>query len=550
MENSLEKLEQIMKPYFDKKEEIERLSNSNENEVEKFKNELAESKEKREKEIAKLELRLARLRENRDREIEEYVASQPSFYAGYAATLRKDLEQAYKAQEDELTTEIMNLVVNEKEMNSEQIINSVNSRPNYNKVYLREMIEIKDSLRKSLIAEQKEITFALQREKINFDSVMLELSNFKYQYNDQHQVINGLEWKELYEKSNQISSKMNELRNSLKVVEEYLNLTELTKEEIAAGMSSLTPWEKAEYDRRNVINNQELPKPEKIEEKLPVIQELDEFDKSNSEDPSEILEQMEEIQKEVEEDKKSNDEILPNNIDNSVDSYMENEDENNNIVVDNIDELCILVYNDIVKEAENMRSIKLNSGLDSELSGKYSVSDNEDTHGTLIVENPVALPDGEYINVDDINNALNNYYNKNKGQNFIVKGLNKTLNFSENKVRNLKKILKQCSIVRLIQDKKISNLDVKRVYGKESYKNFSDMKEIGHISSSKPEGDYISRDQLIIKLNNMFTSKEKKLEWLKKLSTKVKSLRKKDEDNDVELDSMIQEEQQETIKQR
>ena len=78
-------LEEIMKPYYDKKDNIEK--------------QYIERK-------SFLNLRLENLRNNKAREIEEYVqnavAERPNFYAGYGAMIRKDLEQAYAKKEQEL----------------------------------------------------------------------------------------------------------------------------------------------------------------------------------------------------------------------------------------------------------------------------------------------------------------------------------------------------------------------------------------------------------------------------------------------------------------
>lgn len=576
MENSLERLEQIMKPYFDKKEEIEALSNANSNEASEVKDEIAELRAKRKEERIKLELRLERLRANKDKEIEEYVLSQPSFYAGYAATVRKDLEQAYKAQEEDLMAEIKEFNKRtEDEIKAMENLKAINSRVNYNRVYLREMIDLKNSLRKSLITEQKEISYALQREKINFDSVMLELSNFKYQYNDQHQVTNGLEWKELFEKSNQISNKMNELRNALKVVEEYLNLTELTEDEKAVAMSGLTNWEKEEYNRRNGINV-ETPITENINtQKVEEIQPA-EITEEVKELP--VVEEPEKEQENTEEQELPKDDSLNNDDDividinpkvpkDLIDTYTPldikstvEEDQNNNLIVDNLDELSKLIYQDILKETESMSSIKLDPSSNPAMDNNYYFSSKDGSYKkynydgivSLDEEQPIALPNGEFINSNDINNALKNFYKKNKGQSVVVREINKTLTVSKKQIRKLKKALKQCSIVKLLQDKKISDTDVKIVYGKEYGKKT--MVKIGNVSTPLPKGDYILKDELLVKFENIFTSKEKKLEWLKKLSNRVRNLRKNNEDQVDEFDTIRDDEtlieEEETSKQR
>jgi len=564
MENNLERLEQIMKPYFDKQNEIEALSTENENEANRIKEEIASLKAKRKEERIKLELRLERLRANKDREIEEYVSSQPSFYAGYAATVRKDLEQAYKAQEDELIAEIKSFdATTEKQIsNLENSINSqpnrnyfvdmtdakdllnnlsadnqklkeINSRPNYKRVYLREMIDVKNSLRKPLIAEQKEISYALQKEKINFDSIMLELSNFKYQYNDQHQVTNGLEWKELYEKSNQISSKINELRNSLKVVEEYLNLTELTKDEIAAAMSSLAPWEKAEYDRRNSITDSHDIE---NDEELPPLQ----------------MPNQSEDQTENTDDKGAPSDSGENSLDDFIDSYQpilspaisSYEKRNKTIVeLDTMEEFCILIYDEILSVIENMRSVKLDRSSNGDDKNRFGYKENKDgeyhydENIILNNKNEFELPNGEYINNDDLEEALNTYYRSSKGnKTYIVKSVNRKFAFSgkEKELNNLKSMLKQCSTLKLLKDKKINDSDIKRVYGKERYGTDTELKNLGVVSTPLPEGDYISRDEAIAKLDGMFKSKVYLIGLLGKLKNRLSKSKHHKQDKPIE----------------
>ena len=215
MENSLEVIENIMKPYFDKKE---KLNNSN-------------------VELNSAKLRLENLLNNKEREIEEYLSSDlvkgQTFYSGYEAMIRKDLENAYKEKEELLRKEILEL-----------------ERNKYKNVDLREMVDLKGELRKQLFEKQRTLKNSLEEQQLLFKMTMLKLDNFKNQYNEQNQIINGDERRNLFDESNKIVDKINEIKNALEKTEEYLELTTLTSEEAAAVMRSMTPWEKEEYDRR------------------------------------------------------------------------------------------------------------------------------------------------------------------------------------------------------------------------------------------------------------------------------------------------------------
>lgn len=228
-------IEEIMKPYFDKKEELEKKQEINNKYLE---------------ERNMLNLRLERLRDNKDREIEEYVqnavADRPDFYAGYGAMIRKDLEQAYVAKEQELQNQIREL--NEKmEINSKEL-----SR--YHRVDIRELVDIKHELRKSLMSAKKELEIKLQEANLRFEAVMFKLSTFKYEYDENHNVLNGNEYRELFEESNSLIDVKYNLQRNLKQIDEYLNITELTEEEVNTVMMSMSDLEKEEYNRRKVVS--------------------------------------------------------------------------------------------------------------------------------------------------------------------------------------------------------------------------------------------------------------------------------------------------------
>ena len=348
MENNLEILENIMKPYFDKKKEIDNVPVALENEKNEQANKIREMKAKRigkrkelEEELENLKLRresaINDFKEKMSREIEEYIGnaqnSNSNFFASYGSMLRKDLEREYsfklkelednfKDQEEALVAEIAKLkVVTEEEKTTKQALEDLGKKSDYTRVDLRELVEVKGSLRKQLISEQKRLNFELKQQQINFDSAMLKLDAFKYEYNAQQQVINGADWRAIYEESNKIADKIDEIRKALKKVEEYLNLTELTKEETAAVMRSMTPWEKEEYDRRRGNDNSNVYSENKKE--IPI-------------EPNEDLVDIE-------------DPVLSN--------Y---EEKDGNIVVDDMENLLKTIYNDIVKEAMKLTSVKLN----------------------------------------------------------------------------------------------------------------------------------------------------------------------------------------------
>ena len=223
-------IEEIMKPYFDKKNRIETIKEVN---------------EKNQEQINFLNIRLNRLRENKAAEIEEYVSnalnSNQNFYVGYGAMLRKDLEQEYAAKEQDLQNEINKL---QEEMQNN--LNSLNNSGKYHNVDVREYADFKQDARKKLFSIKKDLEFRLQEVKLNYDIVMLNLSKFKLEYDENHNVINGDVYKSIYAQADSLIDVKRSVQKELEKVNEYIAETELTKEEISVLMMSMTPWEKEE----------------------------------------------------------------------------------------------------------------------------------------------------------------------------------------------------------------------------------------------------------------------------------------------------------------
>ena len=514
MENNLEILENIMKPYFDKKKDIENVPVALENEKSEMTNKIREMKAERIGRRKELEVELENLRSRREvalkdfkekmeRDIEEYIGnaqnSNSNFFASYGSMLRKDLEREYniklkelednfRDQEESLVVEIAKLkVVTDEEISNKKALEDLSKRSDYTRVDLREMVELKGDLRKSLIAEQKRLNFELKQQQINFDSTMLRLDAFKYEYNDQQQVINGADWRAIYEESNKIADKMDEIRKALKKVEEYLKVTELTHEETAAVMRSMTPWEKAEYDRRKANGNNNT-------------------DNSNKNDDS----------------SKPNEDLVEN--EDPVVSKFEEKD--GNIVVDDMQNLLKTIYNEIVKEVMDLNSVKLSESKSKDNLYISSKTGNEKYKENGMLDESIKLPCGEYVNSDDINQAINNLYNKNKDRKYIIKDTGKEYKISEENIKKLKNKLKKCSTIKLVKEKKVSKLDLLKVFGKKKANKVMAEVEMSTLKDvNVPEGNYINRDDLVIRLNNLFTTK--KLEWLKNFSNTLKDKKDK-----------------------
>ena len=136
MENNIEILENIMKPYFDKKAEIESAPAVLENDKQSISSEIQDLKNARISERKELEIELENLRvrqkiaiedlkERQEREIDDYINqlmnSNPVLSTNYASFVRKDLEQQYKQQYDKKIQEMEDTF----KLNEEQLVSKI-----------------------------------------------------------------------------------------------------------------------------------------------------------------------------------------------------------------------------------------------------------------------------------------------------------------------------------------------------------------------------------------------------------------------------------------
>ena len=597
MENNLEVLQNIMKPYFDKQTEIENKPVELQNDKVAQTDKIKEMKQERINKRKELEIELENLRirekfaiknfnEKKEREIEEYISqsmdSNSSFFATYGSMLRKDLEQEYdkklqelqkgfKDQEDYLVSQIKELKsVSDEEKEEKQTLEALDNKTDFRRVDLRELVDIKENIRKQLLMEQKRLNnelnrlqveqriyksslpMELEKHQLKFNEIMYKLSNFKYEYNDQHQVINGNEWRKLYEESNLISDEIYdlkqkiakdltdsdeilEIKESLSKLDEYLDMTNLTDEEIKVIMMSMTPWEKVEYDRRKKVTNNDL------------LPDIDEISNNIDKNFKNLFENRQDVKEDIVE------------INDPVNSAYNESTED--LVVENELDLLQTIYNDIVKEAMELKSVRINDSKGNLKENEYYISTKKGdqeyrVRGTVDLDfgeefdqEPLKLPCGEYVDSSDIKKALSNYYKKNKAKTYVVKQAEKSYEITRRTILKFKNKLKKCSSVFLEKQN-----DEFIVFGQESNSKAMPFdSKIGKIKADDfSDGEFVNRNELIISMKNLFTTK--KQTWLRKLSKGLKN--KKDDflslmNLDYTYDDMYEETyEEENIKQR
>jgi len=123
---------------------------------------------------------------------------------------------------------------------------------------------------------------------------------------------------------------------------------------------------------------------------------------------------------------------------------------------------------------------------------------------------------GQYINEKDIEEALKNYYKKEKGRKLKIKGIKKEVKITRGLIRKLKRKLKVCSSVKLIKEKKLSSTDIKAVYAMNYEGRFTNYDRVGNVVANIPDGKYVSLNDVYYALEeqlNKKTLKDKLKEW-------------------------------------
>lgn len=446
-------LEEIMQPYLDKKQELEDRKTF-------------------------LTLRLERLRNNKEKEINKFVESaileKPDFFNGYGAMIRKDLEQEYLTKEKTLELELKNI---EK----------------YSRVDIRELVEIKTGLRKDLISAKNKLELELREVQLEFDNVNLKFSRFKHEYDENHIPTNGEEYKRLFNRSHELVEIKYNLQRKLKEIEEYLNTTNLTPEEANIMMMTLTPWEQEEYDRRKDINVSSIKQEKIIVENNNNVAEESEIVEENSLEQSTIESVVEQEKKvETQSNEEKLEEATTQSLQESKVEYIGDE-----IIADSFKSLLETVYVDIIDSAKKLRVVKK-----GDENTKFITMSNVDELSELDAE-VAQLPNGTYLNKQDLSKALDNYRKKIKGTTFKVKGIDATLEINKKTIKQVKKLLNDCTVHKLMSEKKLGFFDIKRVYGKEKAEEYSKESEIGN----KFDGNYIELNQFGNTLKNLFAKK-------------------------------------------
>ena len=133
---------------------------------------------------------------------------------------------------------------------------------------------------------------------------------------------------------------------------------------------------------------------------------------------------------------------------------------------------------------------------------------------TLEYAGKIPLPNGKYLNNEDIMKATNNYFSRIKGRTLKVESTNKEFVVNKSAVRKLRKALKHSAMSILIGKGKIGEPDLKRVYGVSGLDTY----DLGLKKTDLPSGYYSHVDFYLDLLKQVFV--EKKETWLDRFISK------------------------------
>jgi len=280
----------------------------------------------------------------------------------------------------------------------------------------------------------------LKNQEKKFDLLTSELDSFKYEYNDEQQVINGEAWRKLYDESISASRKIKQLKTILDNIEENINLLELTEEE-----------------------------------------------------KQEILNSLEKTAEEID------------NLDNEILMIEQNKADNKNSVA-----IYNIILTDIIKMIESSKSVNLTKNSDNY---KLELMDNSSN------EEYFKLPCEEQCNFNEILDSIDKLCSHFNGSTYVVNEAGKKYEFSKQELNKFKIMLKKYITLKLIKDKKITQADLFRVFGKQRAEEIlKEMNVLNDINVS--QGDYIEKNELIASLQSFI--KEREPYWLNVLNKNKK----------------------------
>lgn len=551
-------LDSIMQPYLGRKSEINRKLSTIDSRIEGVNKKLYELQLEKNRQVRILELRLEKLRDNKAREIEEYIEeyvnSKPSPYYGYVEKVSKDLEQAYKERENSLEKEIV----------------LAQAQPEEELAYINEIKSL-TLAKEELLNTQEKLNDELKNADFKLVSLMVELRNFKYEYDNNHSIINKAEHEDLLNRITAVSQELDGIRKAMNKLDEQISSFELNgefdksviervtnesqskkQEDIISEESTLVESVIGivkEIDTPEIKSSVELPIPmeppvDTISGDLAIEESETSKYSSETEQESTVVLECDEPSLKVEKLNRAQRQmykmlgIVPVDQNNTKDRSTSDVNSAKTYT-----DLIKLIFDEVKKEAQDIQTMRLTPTDNPNIhnveikqnNGEYKVVTTVSGYDSD-ADKTLKLPNGELFNSDEMYEALNKFLEKNKGKTYIVKDTGKKLKITERKMKKVKKAFVDSCMLYLKKDDTRKTENITEIYAKDNQSTSFKKQKIGEMANSELEyGYYVSQDGVLDALGNLRTKFN--LQWLKKLSNKLKLYRDTYEDKfDLNLD--------------
>lgn len=490
MERFIEEIDQLMKPYYEYTEKNKIKNNSIVNKISKIRKEIADLENnpecKQQKDLKNAELR--------------------SLMIEFDKNIK--YRKVYVKEMIEIKNNIINRLQNKK--------NIILEFQNNLKKQLQEKI-------KSLEEIEKKYIYGMQKLESELHELNEKVNSFKYEYDENNRSINDFELEELFNKTsivlekienmknskqvntNQITVEITELNKKINSLEEkikIINIKEsevaLTKEELKISNITLSKLEQEEYDTRKGIKKVD-EEDFYIEEGIPVIEEYNIPSGTIYEPVKFTNSSVDIVSKNINDNLNEQKEDISYDLGDSIDFKVSIR--GNNTIVKTEKELCNQIYQDIMEDSEDMNSIKIDNKTN--LSTK---SNSYNLNKTLKNKVNNIFLEGEYLNVKDLEVLLDKFYIREKDRNYCLN--DKIYKLSYNKFKKLRNELSNCIMIAFIKYKQHKKNDEYSLYGKTA--SDKNLLYKGEVNINTKEGFYVYKADFI-KILSKILKEDKKL---------------------------------------
>lgn len=189
-----------------------------------------------------------------------------------------------------------------------------------------------------------------------------------------------------------------------------------------------------------------------------------------------------------------------NNLLNHINDHFEVRKEEN-IEDDNAKNILLeKIYQDVMESVKQLVNVRIENN-------QLFLIDSIDDYKKAETKKRIKLPNGVYIDINDINNALKKYEKTEKGMSYKVNLIESNNKVFDDLLNQIKQYLINCSIVKLLSEKKLGFYDIKRVYGDEKALQFEKQVKDGGMKTCITSGNYVNLEEFSETLKEIIKAK-------------------------------------------